>query len=320
MTGKQQYRPTSENKVALCDIWLFEKREEEPRLPEYLKDRLKALLQTLITISDDSLPIEPSSLKSSEFFESDFFVSSEQVYSYKSVKSFGLEDLLLMLDDGVFLAALKLRQAKDWTEEQLDKYIYGFLNIDNMEASVFIDNIINRYGLILPENVFNYVSQAIEWRKRHGSQEEFNSVVEHFEKVSMDNSMVFKPKKVPKDSHFSKKAEFKLPLIEGELFSDNFIDEDYNWKLKSAHKKGTPSIIPYLALFVHKLDEYGYFKQRRKNSKMASLFSQRYNLSEKEEISLVNALKANKLASIGKQVKVDIELCFDRINHKHRIV
>ncbi len=109
MTGKQQYRPTSENKVALCDIWLFEKREEEPRLPEYLKDRLKALLQTLITISDDSLPIEPSSLKSSEFFESDFFVSSEQVYSYKSVKSFGLEDLLLMLDDGVFLAASVLQ-------------------------------------------------------------------------------------------------------------------------------------------------------------------------------------------------------------------
>ena len=323
MTKPKEFKPTSEYKLALCDIWLFEKGEGEPILPDYFKVRLKNLLEKLIPEPDEALPIASSSVKSTTFFDSEFFISEDKVYSYKSVRSYGLDELLLMQDDGVFLAALKLRQAKYWSDEKLRYYIYEYINIDNEDnddAMVFIDDLVMRYSLILPDNVRDFTSGAIEWRKQHGTQKQHDEICEYFYRVAEENKKEFEVKPIPEESHFSKKGKIKLPLIEVELFEDGIIDKQYNWMLKSAHKKGTPSIIPYLALFVHKLDEYGYFKQQRKNSKMASLFSQRYNLSENEEKSLVNALKPNKLESIGKQVKMDIELCFDRINKKHLIV
>ena len=323
MEEPRKFEPTSEYKLALCDIWLYEKRNEQPFLPEYLKARLRELIEVLISISEEPLPIEPNSLGADELMKSDLFINRGKVYSYKSVKPYNLKDLLLMLDDGLFLVAVKLRQAKYWSEEQLRYYIYEYINIDDdksEETAVFVDNLVNRYCEILPINVLNFVSDAIEWRKQHGTQKQHNEICEYFDSVAEENKKEFEVKPIPEESHFSNKGRIKLPLIELELFGENVIDKHYNWNLSSEHKKGSPSIIPYLAYFIHKLDEYGYFILKGKNSKMASVFSDRYNLTEKEEKSLTNALKVTKLEAIGKQVKSDIELCFNRIGKKHLIV
>lgn len=323
MEKPSEFEPTSEYKLALCDIWLYEKRDEQPFVPEYLKARLRELIEVLISISEEPLPIEPNSLGADELIKSDLFIKKGKVYSYKSVTPYSLDNLLLMLDDGLFLVAVKLRQAKYWSEEQLRHYIYEYINIDDENSegtAVFADNLINRYCEILPSNVLNFVSDAIEWRKQHGTQKQHDEICEYFDSVAEENKKEFEVKSVSEESHLSNKGRIKLPLIESELFGENIIDKQYNWKLSSEHKKGSPSIIPYLSYFIHKLDEYGYFNLKGKNSKMASFFSHRYNLTEKEEKSLTNALKVTKLEAIGKQVKLDIDLCLDRIGKKHLIV